>query len=377
MHICFITNEYPTKGQNNGGVGTMIKFIGEYLVSKGVRVSVIGEYKIPGRNVENGVHLYRYPMTQKPFITVQRFIRLNKWIKILHSEHKIDFIETPELGLFLLRKIKGVSYVIRMHGGHHFFALAEKRKLEPRKVIMEKVSFAKADKIIAVSHYVKNQTVELLRLKKEVKVINNPINTNLFGLANRDKIIKNRIVFVGSIVEKKGIRQLILAMPIIRQKYPNSHLIVVGRNANFPGTNDAYFPYLQKYLPDHHEEFITFTGGIPHNEVATYIATAEVCVYPSHMEALPLAWLEALSMGKPFIGGITGPGPEVVTDGETGLLVDPFSHTDIAKKVIRLFSDTNFAKRLGDNAYHDVHERFRIEVLGKQNLDFFEKNLLR
>ena len=125
MHICFISNEYPTPGQNNGGVGTMIKFIGEYLASQGVRVSVIGEYHTTGKTIENGVNLYRYPISRRPFVPIKRFFRLNQWIRRLHVLHKINFIETPELGLFLLRKIKGINYVIRMHGGHHFFAIAE------------------------------------------------------------------------------------------------------------------------------------------------------------------------------------------------------------------------------------------------------------
>lgn len=353
----------------------MIKFIGEYLASQGVRVSVIGEYEKTGQSVENGVHIYRYTLTQKPFTVFKRYILLNQWIRELHQSHKIDFIETPELGLFLLRKIKGVRYVIRMNGGHHFFALAENRKKEPLKVIMEKISFSKADLILAVSAYVRDKTLELLKLNKEVTIINNPVNTNQFKIADSSNIIDKRIVFVGSVVEKKGIRQLIMGMPEIRSKHPNAHLIVVGRNANFPGTNQPYFPYLQKYLASDYKNYITFTGGVPHKEVANYIATAEICVYPSHMEALPLAWLEALGMGKPFVGGKTGPGPEVIIHGETGLLADPYSPEDIAEKVIALFDNPSFAKHLGENAYADVQKRFSIEVLGEKNLRFYESNL--
>ena len=375
MHICFISSEYPTKGQNNGGVGTMIKFIGEYLASRGVRVSVIGEYTQSGESIENGVHIYRYPLTQKPLVTFKRYMRLNQWIRKLHRSHKIDFVETPELGLFLIRKVKGIKYVIRMHGGHHYFSLAENRKKERSKSLMEKFSFSKADLVVAVSSYLRDKTLELLKLQREVTIINNPIDISQFEIADSSYIVNKRIVFVGSIVEKKGIRQLIMAMPEIRRKHPTAHLIVVGRNANFPGTNQPYFPYLQKFLPANHEDFITFTGGVPHDEVPKYIATAEVCVYPSHMEGLPLAWLEALGMGKPFVGGKTGPGPEVVKDGETGLLADPYSPEDIAQKVITLFDNPSFAKHLGENAYADVQQRFSIEVLGEQNLRFFEKNL--
>ena len=46
MHICFITSEFPTKGLNGGGIGSVVKFLGEKLVKKNIAVSVVGFYTI-------------------------------------------------------------------------------------------------------------------------------------------------------------------------------------------------------------------------------------------------------------------------------------------------------------------------------------------
>ena len=63
---------------------------------------------------------------------------------------------------FLKQKIKNIKYVIRLHGGHHFFAEAENRGINKWKGFQEKRSFKKADAFIAVSNYVKNHTATYL-----------------------------------------------------------------------------------------------------------------------------------------------------------------------------------------------------------------------
>jgi glycosyltransferase involved in cell wall biosynthesis len=375
MHICFITAEYPTPGQSNGGIGTMVKFIGEYLAKAGHDVSVIGEYSSKiGDQVENGVFIRRLPLnTRGPLRLLKKIRLLNKAIQKRHQEKRIDIIETPELGLAFLKKEPDITYVIRMNGGHHFFAEAENRPTEWKKVWKEKRSFAKADALIAVSDYVGSRTTSLLKLSKAYTVINNPLDTEAFAPSDSSLVVPGRIVFVGTLVEKKGIRQLIQAMPRIREAHPNAHLVAVGRDAFFPGTSKPYTPYLHSFLPEQHEEYITFTGAVPHSEVVNYIQTAEVCAYPSHMEALPLAWLEALGLGKPFVGGETGPGPEVIKHKETGLLCNPHEPDDIAEKINWLLRHPEAAKQMGLTARDDIMQRFSIEKLGKDNIRFFEQ----
>jgi hypothetical protein len=57
----------------------------------------------------------------------------NAKIKDIHEKNPIDIIETSELGLAFINKIEGVKYIIRLHGGHHFFAEAESRGINKWK----------------------------------------------------------------------------------------------------------------------------------------------------------------------------------------------------------------------------------------------------
>lgn len=378
MHIVFVTNEYPTTGIAHGGIGTMVKFLSLAFVQKGHFVSVVGVYNQEDyEQLENGhLNIHRLRSKKGKLSFYRNAKSISEAISKIHITNPIDLIDGPELTYAFIKIPKEIKKVIRMHGGHHFFTEAEKRKKECRKVWMEKKSFSETDHIIAVSDYVGKITSALLGLKKPYTVIHNPIDVEQFHQADQSKTIANRLVFVGTIIEKKGIRQLIEALPIILEVFPEVELIVVGRDANIPGTKMPYRPILEKYITNEVRDHITFTNAIPHHEVINYIESAEVCVYPSHMEALPLAWLEVLCMGKSFIGSVTGPGPEVVKDRETGLLCNPHSPEDIAKKVIWMLKHKKEALRMGENARQDVLRRFELNLIIHRNIKFYKSLLV-
>lgn len=377
MHICFITSEFPKPGFPHGGVGTFIATIGKALIKNGVDVSVIGLNYIDKEENEviDGIQVYR--VTSKKIKGLQWYFNtraVSQKIKEVHQIQPIDIIETAELGLAFLPKIKEIKYVIRMHGGHHFFAKAENRATEPWKVFQEKRSFRKADSILAVSNYVAETTRGLLKLgNRTIQVIYNPIDVDKFHECDVSKIRKQTIFFAGSIIEKKGIRQLVQSLHYLVDDYPDLHLYIAGRDAKLPGTNTPYRPILEKEITEKLKAHITFLGVVPHDEITDHIERAEICCYPSHMEAMPLAWLEVLAMGKSFIGGKTGPGPEAVIDNVSGLLADPHDPKDIAEKISFLFENQDKGIEMGKVARDRVLKDFNIDVIVNNNIEGYNR----
>ena len=151
-------------------------------------------------------------------------------------------------------------------------------------------------------------------------------------------------------------------------------MYIAGRNAKLPGSNIEYRPILDKFINDKIKTHITFLGVISNAEIMNYIESSEICCYPSHMEAMPLAWLEVLAMGKSFIGSKTGPGPEVVKENITGLLVNPFEPNDIADKIRFLFNNPKLGVEMGNEARERIIKEFDIEVIVNQNLNFFNRH---
>lgn len=379
MHICFITSEFPKTGFPHGGVGTFVATLAKALVLKGVRVSVIGLNYIPKNETEviDGVQVYR--VKAKKVKGLQWYYNTQpvaQKIKQVHEQFPIDFVETAEMGLAFLPKLKGVQYVIRMHGGHHFFAKAENRPAEWWKVFQEKRSFQKADRILAVSHYVAETTREMLQLgNRDIKVIYNPIDVQKFYLSDPNKVQPYTLFFAGTIIEKKGIRQLVQSLNYLVDDYPQVHLFIAGRDANLPGTTTPYRPILEQEINEKIKSHITFLGVVPNSEIKNHIEQAQICCYPSHMEAMPLAWLEVLAMGKTFIGGVTGPGPEAVLDGVTGLLANPHDPKDIAAKIKYLFEHPQKGMEMGFAARERVLKEFDINSIVLQNKLYFESLL--
>ena len=124
---------------------------------------------------------------------------ISKNIATIHKKNPIDIVEGPELSLAFLPKIKGIKYVIRLHGGHHFFAEGENRGINWWKGFQEKRSFKKADAFIAVSNYVKSHTAKFLSYhNKPIEVIFNPINSQLFQPLETAIEVSN-ISFAGAI----------------------------------------------------------------------------------------------------------------------------------------------------------------------------------
>ncbi|MDR6846429.1 glycosyltransferase family 4 protein [Flavobacterium granuli] len=377
MHICFLTSEFPKEGFPHGGVGSFIATLGRELVERGIKVSVVGLNYVSNEETEiiNGITVYRLvSKKQKGLQWYYNSKVITNKIDSIHKEHPIDFVEATELGLAFLPKRKEIKYVIRMHGGHHFFAKAENRKIEWWKAFQEKKSFKKADLLVAVSEYVGETTRNLLKLGDvPIQVIYNPVDISKFFDASEIDYVKHTLLFAGSIVEKKGIRQLIESLAFLVDEFPEIHLLIAGKGGNLPGTKIPYLPILEKSITPEISKHITFLGLVNNSKMPNLIAKSNICCYPSHMEAMPLAWLEVLAMGKIFVGSTAGPGNEAVINNVTGILANPYSPEDIADKIKWVLDHPEVSKTMGKNARADVTDRFSVTVIANLNFDFFAK----
>lgn len=374
MHICFISHEYPKSGYSHGGVGSFISTLGKALVLLGHYVSVVGSGYKNSYEYENdhGVEIYRLPPSKVKGIRWYLNSRnINRRIDEINYKRPIDIIETCESGLAFIKKKEDIKYIIRLHGGHHFFAEAENRGINWWEGFQEKWSFQKADKIVGVGRFVMDHTAKYIDYTdKRGPVINNPINIEKFYKADTNKKISGYIFFAGTICEKKGIKQLIQAFKIIKNEIPNAHLYIAGRDRKFPD-GKSYTQYLRQFIANDVVDSITFLGSVPNDDIPELIEKSEVCVFPSHMETFGLVAIEAMSMGKPVVYTKTGPGPEIISDGLTGLLCDPLDPLDIAGKTLKILKNSEFGLALGNAARDDVIKRFSVKNIVKQNLDFY------
>lgn len=374
MHICFISHEYPLWA--TGGIGSFIQTLGREIFKKGHQVTVLGIGVGAKEEVitDQGVKLIRLPAPKyfRKGSFIENAYRIRRKIKQIHKENPIDVVETPEWGLAFLPKKTAYVKLIRMHGGHHFFAKSENRNVNKWKAWQEIRSFNNADYLVAVSGFVGSETSRLLNLKKKFRVIYNFVDFKKFNIVDNPGVNKGELLFLGTICEKKGVGKLIESFPYIIQQHPHVRLKLVGRDLVSKYTGESYTAKMKASIPVNLIPFIEFTGPVPHNQVPDYIRKSEIVVLPSFMEAMPIAWLEVLAMGKPLVASQEGPGPEAVQDGVTGLLCNPYDAKDIAMKVNHFLEHPTQAVETGQRAHKFAFENFNVDKLVADNIEFYK-----
>lgn len=166
--------------------------------------------------------------------------------------------------------------------------------------VLKRYTLSNIDTLTVVSHIIKEKVLEI-GYKKEVFVYPMGIDTQMFSPDKEDPAILKKynvtgyfLLFVGIVVEQKGIRHLIEAMPLILEKCPGTKLLVVG-----DGNLKKEMINLTELLGIN--ENIIFTGALPHHELPPLFATADVFVLPSFSEGWPVVVMEALSSGIPVV----------------------------------------------------------------------------
>lgn len=150
------------------------------------------------------------------------------------------------------------------------------------------------------------------------------------GLNPNEKVI----LFFGFIREYKGLKHLIRAMPQITSSIPEIELIIVGEF--FENNKDEYIELIKSTNCEN--SIILYDGYTPDKEVEKYFAACDVVVLPYESATQSGIVQIAYDFNKPVIATNVGGLPEVVTDGKTGFLIEPYDAKNIAEAIIKFYS---------------------------------------
>jgi glycosyltransferase involved in cell wall biosynthesis len=222
------------------------------------------------------------------------------------------------------------------------------------------------DMIVVPSQNLKDQLGRFPWLKPDkIKVIHNGIDLSSFEFdikKQREKLFQRhnldpKITLIGvsaRLVQAKGHRYLLQALPEIIKVHPDIRLFIAG-----DGSEKEDLKELTKKLDL--DNYVIFAGYI--KEIFETMAGFDLLVLPSIIEPFGLVLAEGMALKKPILATRVGGIPEVVQDQKTGILVPPGDPHSLALAIISLLKDKNLAFLLGEKGRKRVEKLFTIEKM--------------
>lgn len=229
----------------------------------------------------------------------------------------------------LLGMFNRLPVIIKVHGSDVEYL--RKDCLSTRMTLW---AMKRANLIISVSNYLKQQLVSLGVDETKIAVIYNGVDRNLFKKADM-KATEKYFVYIGNLKREKGINDLVEAVDKNKLSLYKSQLYVVGDGAERPA--------LEKIIREKDlGEQVKLLGRLPHDRLSELVRRSLFVCLPSHHEGIPNVLIEAISSGVPVLATNVGGIPEIVNESN-GMLVKP-SDISALQKAIAKMHETSWDK---------------------------------
>jgi glycosyltransferase involved in cell wall biosynthesis len=178
-----------------------------------------------------------------------------------------------------------------------------------------------------------------------------------------------RVGMVGNLDARKNPALLVEAGAIARAAVPDLHLLLVGgfRDASYETAVKARITALGL------ERAVTVTGFLPNP--FPVVRTLDVLAHPARRDPFPLALLEGMALGRPIVASAVGGIPEMLVDGESGLLVPSDDAPALARALVTLLQDPAARARLGTAARQRLLTRFSREGFAATMFGIFDQTV--
>ncbi len=380
MHISFLTPEYPhEKVFHAAGIGTSIKNLAEALAKEGIKVTVfVYGQKTQQILIENEIEIHLIKNKKFRFcgwFFYRKYIQ--EYCSAIIKQEKIELLEVIDwTGISAFMNFK-VPTVIRFHGSDAYFCHLENRKQKAKNFWFEKLAIKGAKAFIAPTKYAGEISKQLFKIKnKEITTIYNGIELENFQNNTPEVFEKETILYIGTLIRKKGVLELPEIFHKVRNVLPQAKLILIGGDSYDIKTNsNSTWELMQNQFTADDLKNVKYLGKIPYNEIQNHIRNANVCVFPSFAETFGMVTIEGMALQKAVVNSDIGWSKELIIDQESGFLVHPESHDLYAERIIELLKNDSLCLQIGKQARTRVEENFDINKIVKRNIEFYQKTI--
>ena len=279
----------------------------------------------------------------------------------LLRQRRADVLHTHTLAAAnVLSRLAGVAarvpVVSHLHIENHF-------RPATRRILagLDNATARLAARLVAVSEDTKRAYERQGYPRGRIEVVYNGVDVPANGGFRRNE--PARIGEIARLCDVKGQRELLQAMA----RLPEARLVLAGRDLEQGGAFQDSLERESERLGIRERVEFGF-----HDDVPALLESLDVVALPSWTEGLPVVLLEAMAHARPVVATPVGGTPELVVDGETGLLVPPRDPEALAAALRRLLEDPDLACRLGEAGRARVAERFTAAEQTRRILELYD-----
>ena len=384
MRIAFISCEYPPD-TGKGGIGTYTEQIAKALAGLGWDVHVFaGSQFRQCEETKENVHIH-WVQFGKP-----NNFHLNV-LPVFDKQHSLlafDVMESAEIqgnAWEIKKKYPEIPLVVRLHAPDYLVESLKKRYIpffaKLRFVIgsikRKKIDFGYwrpyeklkdpdynyiklANYISAPSNSMKQWAVKNWQINKDdITVIPNIFlpSSKWLNIPVNEMCIHKKVVFFGRLNVLKGLVNSCRAMKKILSENPDWKFRIVGDDGPGPSIDKSMKMWIQDHLKNVNTQ-LEFIDGVNYDELPSTIAEAEIVLLPSLFESFSYTCAESMAAGKAIVGSKSGGMKDLITDHQSGLLIDPENPADIYNAVNKLIKNNRLRYQLALNARTKIVNEF-------------------
>jgi len=310
--------------------------------------------------LKNGIQTHMF--TCRGRVDIKTIVQLRRFIQ----DHNIEIIHTHGYKSNLYSYFASIGLQTRRVATCHNW-LGDDFKMR-FYAILDRFFLRQFDRVVAVSEEVMEKINDSGISSDKVSMVKNGIYIDRFSHSNSVNKIKddlridsksNVIGTVGRISMEKGHRTLLNIASKIIEHFQGTVFLVVGDG---PLRND-----LQREFSS---SSINFTGI--RDDVDKLYQCMDIFVLPSLTEGLPMVLLEAMASKLPVVATRVGDVPKVITDGDTGILVEPGDKEGLKEALLYLLSNKDIAIEMGQKGYEKVKEHYSSEKMTDEYLKIYQ-----
>jgi glycogen synthase len=382
VRIGYFSPTYP-RVTGDGGIGTYIRALAESLIVKGHNAHVITTGASDAATVANGVPVRvvrrRYvPLVDRLLPGASASWRIGRTALELAKSERLDVVEFPNwegLGVWfgLRRRVPLVVRLSTSSAETQAIDGLERSWTLDSDVAREKMQARLADALVTHSYaHRRTMAAELGMEESRISVV--PLGVPVFSEFRRAEPLpgEQKVVFLGRLEKRKGVVDLLNAVPRVLAEMPNTRFVLIGPDRPHAPGERLHQAYFREEFDPRVVERVTFAGALNDEAVTEHLQTADVFVAPSLYESFGLIFIEAMRWGTPVIGTKVGGIPEIVSDMETGLLVDPGSPQGLSEGIIALLKDPERRRALGDAGRRHVEAHFSVDKMAANALTLYQ-----